>query len=120
MSNPFEALCRMPGSGESSDPCGENPYPVEDARHDVWAKATRKAEEELSRLKVELLGRRCTTAQEFFDFMLQFWLGQFHIWAKRGIHVVWGDFNIAPYDNWLTSVNGRQSPEPTFGARSRA
>jgi len=75
---------------------------VENARHEVAAKATRKAEEELSRFKVELLKRPATHNQELLNFVLTLWVAQFHIWAKRGVHVVWGDFNIAPYDNWLT------------------
>jgi hypothetical protein len=96
-----EDLCRIPGSGESVDPCGNNPFPPDDARHQVWADATRLAEEELSRLKVELLSRRCGSPTQMMDFIIAANKGRFHIWAKRGVHVVWGDFNIPPYDTWL-------------------
>jgi hypothetical protein len=101
MPDTIENLCRIPGGDESQDPCGDNPFPVEDARHEVWDKATRKAEEELSWLKVELLKRRPNNFQDVINFVLDLRIGWFHIWAKRGVHVVWGEFNIAPYDNWL-------------------
>lgn len=96
-----ESLCRIPGTGQSVDPCGDNPFATDDARHQVWAAATRRAEEELSRLKVELLGRRCASPKEMMDLLIAIDTGKFHIWAKRGVHVVWGDFNIPPYDDWL-------------------
>src|SRR6202035_1008750 len=31
----------------ASDPCGHNPFPVEDPRYGIWRRATRRAEEEL-------------------------------------------------------------------------
>jgi hypothetical protein len=101
MTNTPEDLCRIPGSGESEDPCGDNPFPPDDARHQVWADATRGAEGELSRLKVKLLSQRCDSPTQLMAFMVTLHTGKFHIWAKRGVHVVWGDFNIPSYDAWL-------------------
>ena len=94
-------LVHLPGSGEAEDPVGENPFPQTDARHRVWAEATRRAEEELARFKSELLKRRSSSSQELADFIIHNRVGIFHIWAKRAIHVVWGDDNISFFDQWI-------------------
>jgi hypothetical protein len=94
-------LIHLPGSGESEDPVGENPFPQKDARHRVWANATLRAEQELSRFKIELLERRVHSPLELADFMINRSIGKFRIWAKRGIQVVWGEANIASFDQWL-------------------
>src|SRR5690242_11661872 len=83
-------LVHLPSSSESQDPIDENPFPNTDARHRVWSDATRRAEEELARFKSELLKRRSYSSQELTDFIIDHRVGIFHIWAKRGIHVVWG------------------------------
>jgi hypothetical protein len=99
--NNTENLCRIPGSGESGDPCSGNPFPPDDARYQVWADATRQAEREFSLLKIELLNLPYFSTEQIMEYLVMLDLGRFNIWAKRGVHVVWGDFNIAPYDTWL-------------------
>src|SRR5258708_1603592 len=102
MDNTPQDFWRIPVSGESDDPC-ENPFPPKDARYRVWADATRQAEEELSQLKIELLDQPRLSPEQMLDYLVRKQVRQFHIWAKRGVHVVWGDSNIAPYNDWLVA-----------------
>jgi hypothetical protein len=86
---------------QSGDPVEGNPFSKDDLRHEVWESATRRAEEELSRLIASLAVRRPTEAVAYCEWLVELCEKKFDIWAKRGIHVVWSYPAVRAYDQWL-------------------
>lgn len=92
----------------TKDPCGDNPFPPEDPRWQLWAEATRKAEEDLYQFRADLLRRTNAVPQRgnFWEQFLALWIesftGQFDIWARRAVCVVSGDAAIEVYDRWIS------------------
>jgi hypothetical protein len=115
---------RLPEAFKSSgDPVEGNPFPEGTAKHDLWADATRVAEEQFSRL-IEAFLKNSTFQEKppdglAFDQYLT-WLrgqltlheegiihltaGKFDIWAYRYIAVTWTERDIGYFDEWLYST----------------
>jgi len=98
------------GFSSSGDPVEGNPFPPENPRHAVWDEATRAAELEICELKARSLGR-LTTFEAFveapvspYEWLVAPMLGKFDIWARRGVHVIWSDPELAGFDKWLVSA----------------
>src|SRR5262245_7790252 len=86
------------------DPVQQNPFTLDDQRHEAWKTATRQAELELHRLKQRTLeGPRPQDPEEDHNLQVEFILRRFQIWAKRGLSVVWTDSCARDYERWLNS-----------------
>jgi hypothetical protein len=121
------------------DPCERNPFPESDPRHEAWQRATRRAEEELSKLtalmpdaymtrlenewkrvKSELLkyGRPLNTIS-MSPLLVPFYQGTFDSWAWRNLAAIAGDRDLPIYDrwllkyaeNWIALLEARDDPE---------
>lgn len=102
---------RLPdGFASAGDPVEGNPFRPEDPRHAVWTEATRTAELEICELNAVSMGR-LTTFTAFmeapiapYEWLVEPMLKKFDIWAKRGVHVIWSDPDVAYFDQWLVSA----------------
>jgi len=84
------------------DPVPENPFPVDDQRHEAWKKATRDAKLDLHRLKQSTLEKpRSQDPDQNQRLYVEFILRRFQIWAKRGLSVVWTYECATDYEQWL-------------------
>ncbi len=99
---------RLPESfAETGDPVDSNPFLASDARHGVWERATREAEQEASRIGAEALDAGKSYAEWLLDpvhpndWLLDAPVAKFDVWAKRGVQVVCKDAEVALYDRWL-------------------
>jgi len=106
---PDLAISLAAGLEPSKDPCGDNPFRREDLRRQLWAKATRKAEEELCGFLADFLKRnntipRCGNfGEQFLELWIESFTGPFDIWAQRAVCVVRGNAAIEEYDRWISS-----------------
>jgi hypothetical protein len=91
---------RLPDSFSSSgDPCDGNPFPPNNQRHEVWAAATKRAEEKWARESAQLMGNLAPhNAHEWFPTLHA---TRFSVWAERGVHVIWSDKEVELFDGWL-------------------
>jgi hypothetical protein len=95
-------LAKLPaGLLSTGDPVDGNPFPTDDPRHNVWADATLRAEEELCRFNSDSLKGWRFDPKGPAPWMVNFASGKFDIWAKRNIQVVWSDGAVRDYDRWL-------------------
>lgn len=121
------------------DPCDHNPFPAEDPRHGIWRRATRRAEEELSKLaelmpvayKTRLENEWKRVESELFKYgrplstismsplLVPYYQGAFDIWAWRNLAAIAADDDLLIYDRWLLQyaqkwielIEGRDEPE---------
>jgi hypothetical protein len=84
------------------DPVDGNPFPVSHPLHKDWSAATRKAEDEVSRLTPPA-PLEAPRGQEWSGAVIA---GQFEAWARRGAGVVWSDRAFAHYEQWLIAYAG--------------
>ena len=103
-------LLRIPeGLRSSGDPVVGNPFRDVDSRHTVWANATRRAEQELRAFNAAGFGRlnevQPRTPEEAHRVIAahqkQIVTGKFDIWAKRGVQVVWSEYDEQAFVKWL-------------------
>ena len=86
----------------ADDPVQGNPFPVDDQRHEAWARATRVAQLDLHRLKQRTLEKpRPQSPEEDQHLLIEFIFRRFQIWAKRGLSVVWTYECARAYERWL-------------------
>ena len=91
---------RIPdGFASSGDPIDANPFQPEDARHQVWRDATRRAEEECARVNARSFSS--LSPDNVYDWFATCPAARFSVWAERGIQVVWTDVALRQYDQWL-------------------
>jgi hypothetical protein len=97
-----------PDFGNAGDPVDGNPFPHGSAAHATWAEATKVAEDEFLRLQLEIsdpahLARFASHELGSIDWIVIPSVRKFDIWAKRGVHVVWSDGELANYEKWLVA-----------------
>ena len=93
----------IPSSILSPDPVDDNPFLPSDPRHEVWQKATRRAEEEFHRLSEGLLDLRWETSAGFQAMIVGAVSAQFDIWANRSLHVIRDDDSVKAFGKWLVT-----------------
>ena len=106
-------ILRVPSNlCSSDDPVIGNPFPENDLRHRAWADASRRAEQELHVFKAAGMDAKRESQKPCdLDGARRFLIGsvghlvtgQFDIWAKRGIQIVWSDTDAKAYGDWLDS-----------------
>ena len=103
-------LLRIPeGLLTTGDPVDGNPFNGADPRHQVWEDATLVAEAELCRFNSDYVAdvdwqETGSDLQQSLNIRFAtLACGKFDIWAKRGVHVVWGMRAIPAYDEWLVN-----------------
>lgn len=122
----------------AADPCEQNPFTAHDPRHGVWGRATRRAEEELSKLtelipeaymrhlenewtrtKAELSDGGPVGTISMSPVLVPFYRGTFDTWAWRNLAAIAGDDDLPIYDRWLIKyaqswlelIESRDDPE---------
>jgi hypothetical protein len=103
----------------ATDPCDENPFPVKDVRHGRWQRATRRVEEELSKMtgflteayKVHAENERKRVTNEMISYgrplgvfsmapvLVPIYQMKFDAWAWRGLAAIAGDDDLPIHDN---------------------
>jgi hypothetical protein len=95
-----DAPYALPESFASTgDPVPINPFSPERVRHGLWIEATRIAEEEVSRIKVDSYA--ALPLSDASDWSVTLVTLQFDAWAKRTLFTVWSDADLQGYDRWL-------------------
>jgi hypothetical protein len=112
------ALLKLPSGYESTgDPVDGNPFPAGTVRHELWATATREAEQEIARLKAAALAAHAklierlpgslaemdAMAEQMGEWRLRSIGAEFEAWTKRAIQVVFTDADVRHLDGWLVS-----------------
>jgi hypothetical protein len=112
------ALLQLPaGYASTGDPVDGNPFPLGTVRYEMWAAATRIAEEKAARVRSEwLLSQQSLnsvtprTLEEMEQFNALYrnksreLLGkEFDVWAGRAAQVVFTDNDVRQTDFWLVS-----------------
>jgi hypothetical protein len=95
-------LTRIPQSfRQTHDPIEGNPFSKDNPRHEVWEKATKRAEELVCRLNAEHLAAPHVTGGDLAAGQIALFSKKFDIWAERYIQIVWSDADVRGYDEWL-------------------
>ncbi len=110
------ALFQLPlGFASTGDPVELNPFPAGSGPHEMWARATRIAEEKVARVKADwLVSQQALNSKSprTIDEMEQFTAiygdkhrelltDEFEVWAERAAQVVLTDADVRQTDAWL-------------------
>jgi hypothetical protein len=91
---------RLPDNlADVGDPESGNPFSNDNPRHQVWADATRAAEEEICQINAEASG--ALTPENVYTWQSELIAKKFDVWARRTIHVIWSDVELRWFDKWL-------------------
>lgn len=81
-----------------------NPFPSEDARHEVWAAATRIAREALVRIDhdLDLVERAGPHPDPYPVRLVALAESRFDVWARRVLSIVSSQAAVADFEAWLS------------------
>lgn len=88
---------------QSQDPIDGNPFAADDVRHDVWKRATARAEQAVHRFHSRLLEQQGAAGMQpdFQSFVANLVIGRFDIWANRTLSTVDTEEAATAYVGWL-------------------
>ena len=101
-----------PGLFLGRDPVDGNPFDDDDVRHQPWAEATLVAGAALHRFHATVLKAGRSVAglgvPGYHAYLEDLAVGQFDVWAKRHLRVVWGDEALQQYVDHLRHLADEQ------------